>query len=326
MKSRKKRAHSQKGFTLIELMVVITLIAILAAITFPVFAQTKEAAKATVCVNNLAQLSLAFELYSHDFDDIVVPARTWGPSSSDGAPQGPNDGTGDWPDPNSGSRLAGIWTTILQPYAKNQDLFFCPSFTERNLKMALDAADCSGDGTEGSGWAPGGSVGSFFPPNTAVVSDRGGYLSNYGVAFPNNSGAMGFLANGTAATCISGVAGTVGNQDCPYFNFPGSGWWVPNDTTTNLPVWQNLSHTSIERPADTIFAGDGTTQMYSAPETGLPRIMMAFGCAGMSRHKGGGGNFAFMDGHVKYLPTNPESFTVQNGQGQYYLTYLTYDL
>jgi len=313
----------RRGFTLIELLVVITLISILAAILFPVFAQTKEAAKSTVCLSNLAQLSLAFSLYASDFDEQVMPARLWGPSSTEGAPQGPNDGTGDWPDPNPGSRLGGIWTTIVQPYARNRGILYCPSFTELNLKKALDAPDCSGDGTDGSGWAPGGSVGSFFPPNTAVFDDHGGYLSNYGVAFPNDSGAMGFAANGTSATCIHGSSGTVGNQNCPYFDFPGTGWWVPNDSPSAQPTWQNLSHTAIDNPAGTIFVGDGTTQMYSAPDTGLPRIMMAFGCAGMDRHTGGGGNYAFMDGHAKYLSENPEDAETQDADGRYYLTYLT---
>ncbi|MES1227483.1 MAG: prepilin-type N-terminal cleavage/methylation domain-containing protein, partial [Armatimonadota bacterium] len=53
----------RKAFTLIELLVVIAIIAILAAILFPVFAQAKEAAKATTCLSNTKQLGTAVQLY-----------------------------------------------------------------------------------------------------------------------------------------------------------------------------------------------------------------------------------------------------------------------
>jgi len=54
------------GFTLIELLVVIAIIAILAAILFPVFAQARERARTTMCLNNTKQLWLAFRQYMDD--------------------------------------------------------------------------------------------------------------------------------------------------------------------------------------------------------------------------------------------------------------------
>ena len=59
----------KRAFTLIELLVVIAIIAILAAILFPVFAQAKAAAKKTVCVSNVKQVSLANIMYSGDYDE-----------------------------------------------------------------------------------------------------------------------------------------------------------------------------------------------------------------------------------------------------------------
>ena len=55
---------SRRAFTLIELLVVIAIIAILAAILFPVFAQAKLAAKKSVNLSNLKQISLAVQMYS----------------------------------------------------------------------------------------------------------------------------------------------------------------------------------------------------------------------------------------------------------------------
>ena len=59
----------RRAFTLIELLVVIAIIAILAAILFPVFSQAKAAAKQTVSMSNVKQLSLAIQMYMSDDND-----------------------------------------------------------------------------------------------------------------------------------------------------------------------------------------------------------------------------------------------------------------
>ncbi len=59
------RTHNS-GFTMLELSVVIAIIAILAAILMPVYAQTREKARSTGCRSNLMQLGLALHLYAQD--------------------------------------------------------------------------------------------------------------------------------------------------------------------------------------------------------------------------------------------------------------------
>jgi prepilin-type N-terminal cleavage/methylation domain-containing protein/prepilin-type processing-associated H-X9-DG protein len=59
----------RQGFTLIELLVVIAIIAILAAILFPVFAQAREKARQTECLNNTKQIALGVLQYLNDFDE-----------------------------------------------------------------------------------------------------------------------------------------------------------------------------------------------------------------------------------------------------------------
>jgi prepilin-type N-terminal cleavage/methylation domain-containing protein/prepilin-type processing-associated H-X9-DG protein len=89
------------GFTLVEVLVVIAIIAILAAILFPVFAQAKAAAKQAMCASNLRQLAVAGQLYNADYNDTwypilqhanlpgFAPVRSWiGCDNSNVAPLG----------------------------------------------------------------------------------------------------------------------------------------------------------------------------------------------------------------------------------------------
>ena len=65
------RRRSRPGFTLIELLVVIVIIAILAAILFPVFAQVRERARITTGLSNAKQLGLAITQYTQDTDETM---------------------------------------------------------------------------------------------------------------------------------------------------------------------------------------------------------------------------------------------------------------
>jgi prepilin-type N-terminal cleavage/methylation domain-containing protein/prepilin-type processing-associated H-X9-DG protein len=94
------------AFTLIELLVVIAIISILAAILFPVFAQTREAARKTACLSNMKQVGTAFHLYLQDYDETFpLDAHT---SNEDS------------------------WVFSLEPYAKSKLIYRCSSDTSRN--------------------------------------------------------------------------------------------------------------------------------------------------------------------------------------------------
>jgi prepilin-type N-terminal cleavage/methylation domain-containing protein len=56
----------RQGFTFMELLIVTAIIAILAAILFPVFAQAREKSHTSACQHNLKQISIALQLYAYD--------------------------------------------------------------------------------------------------------------------------------------------------------------------------------------------------------------------------------------------------------------------
>lgn len=58
----------RRGFTLIELCFVLSIIAILASILFPVFARAREAARRTTCASNLSQIGVALNSYAQTYD------------------------------------------------------------------------------------------------------------------------------------------------------------------------------------------------------------------------------------------------------------------
>ncbi|MCX7799069.1 MAG: prepilin-type N-terminal cleavage/methylation domain-containing protein [Fimbriimonadales bacterium] len=106
----------REGFTLIELLVVVAIVAVLAALLFPVFAQAKEAAKATACLSNQRQLGLGLTLYREDHDGVcfffahnvdLSRSRPWAPF---------------------GATRENRWWNQILPYTRTRGaLLVCPS-------------------------------------------------------------------------------------------------------------------------------------------------------------------------------------------------------
>ena len=99
----KRKVSARKGFTLIELLIVIAIIAILAAILFPVFARARENARRSSCQSNMKQIGLGIMQYTQDYDEKLPACFTLGPGIA--------------------------WQQRVQPYLKSTQVFQCPSDT-----------------------------------------------------------------------------------------------------------------------------------------------------------------------------------------------------
>jgi prepilin-type N-terminal cleavage/methylation domain-containing protein/prepilin-type processing-associated H-X9-DG protein len=115
MKDRKS------GFTLIELLVVIAVIAILAALLFPVLAQARATARKTTCLSNFKQMTNAVLMYAQDYDErYPIPGQLYLECST--------------PPP--------FLQNLLDPYTSyNQQIWDCPEDTASQLRREVSLCD-----------------------------------------------------------------------------------------------------------------------------------------------------------------------------------------
>ena len=114
--------NSRRAFTLVEILVVLAIVSLLAALLFPVFLTVRGKARESVCGSNLRQIGQGIVMYAADSDgrfphavdpsDRAMPAMF--DSFPDFAPEIPR---------------IGQMHEVLQPYLKSTQIFACPADT-----------------------------------------------------------------------------------------------------------------------------------------------------------------------------------------------------
>jgi prepilin-type N-terminal cleavage/methylation domain-containing protein/prepilin-type processing-associated H-X9-DG protein len=99
------RFTSARAFTLMELLVVITIIAVLAGLAFAAVGASQRRAQQAACAGNLRQIGAAMNAYAGENDGALPPISP--------------DGNKDW--------NAGPWfPQVLKPYLPSQKIWNCP--------------------------------------------------------------------------------------------------------------------------------------------------------------------------------------------------------
>jgi prepilin-type N-terminal cleavage/methylation domain-containing protein len=135
-----KTATRLRGWTLIELLVVIGIVALLAALLFPVFMTTRGEAREISCVSQLRQIGLAIRMYAQEHDELypyaVDPTDRYTPQIWD-----------DFPYYQVMIPYMPMLHETLQPYIRSASIFRCPSDTGYDVEdfngTPLDASPSS---------------------------------------------------------------------------------------------------------------------------------------------------------------------------------------
>ncbi len=125
------------AFTLIELLIVIAIVALLAALTVPALSRAKSSAHRARCVNHLRQLGLAAQMY---WDDNEGRAFRWRGAVANG---GRIFWFGWMEDGIEGTRRFDATQGALFPYLSGRGVDVCPAFTYNSSRVKLKATGAS---------------------------------------------------------------------------------------------------------------------------------------------------------------------------------------
>ena len=90
----------RRAFTLVELLVIVTMIAVLIATLLPIMSQARQSARSVICKSNIKQIALGTIIYATDNEQSLPPAV---------------------------DTKLNFWPSYLLPWLQNENVFECPS-------------------------------------------------------------------------------------------------------------------------------------------------------------------------------------------------------
>jgi len=242
--------RARDGFTLIEMLIVVAIMAILAAILFPAFEIARENGRRASCQTNLHQLGLCFVQYSQDSDERFPPGQIYTPNNV----------------------VSVGWAGPLYTYAKSTNVYFCPDdptvveqlHVTDNLTGVFPVSyawnlNIPVDGTKGTTY--GLPINKFLDPTKSVVLYEANWSGVHLMTPTESDSAAGYMDQGD-------FWGSRENGQPGGNSWPGIATGTPSWYTGTYSFWAEDGAVHMESGSNYLMA-DGHVKFYLPDYVGM---------------------------------------------------------